>query len=495
MAIEYLDQPSVSPQPSQQMTNTELAYNIVRAIGQGAFGLGDEAEAFARSNLGDETYEQALADAKANLEQFRTEMPEVAYPLEIAASIPAAMAGGAALQAARVGSKLAQATLMGGAYGAGAGEGVEGRALGAGMGALTAAGLQKVTPEVSKRAQELMRRKVPVTVGQAFGGATQRLEEAATSIPFAGDVIKSAQRRAMERFSSAAYNEALAPIGKKIPKGLTGREAYKAAEQQITKTYDDVIEVIDFPAGGDFVKSVDDLVNNASFGLPEKEAKLLSKVVERALKSRISDGRLAKESFKKAQSELRDRAYKYKTSSDAYTNDLGDAIYDVAGELFDALAEQAPDVAGELKKIDTVYSRFVPLQKASAKAAEGVMTPAQVLSQVRSQGRGRTSAMARGELPMQEFAEKAQDVLGSKVPDSGSPLRYFLGMGALGGGGSIVGMPLEAAALGAVGGGLYTRPFQAGLRKALPFGARMARTPAAAGLLSQEIPTFGILGE
>ena len=90
---------------------------------------------------------------------------------------------------------------------------------------------------------------------------------------------------------------------------------------------------------------------------------------------------------------------------------------------------------------------------------------------------------------MQELAETGQEVLGARLPETGSAVRGMVGVGALGGAGAGVGMPLEAMALGGLAGGLYTRPVQATLRGAIPATARALRTPAAAGLLSQALPS------
>ena len=219
MAIEFLEEPDITedtgPEASE-MSKTDLAINLARAIGQGlTFGFADEAEGFARSVLGNESYEEARDSARAGLAQFREEMPITAYGSEIAASIPATLAAAPVATAARITGKIPQALAMGGFYGAGTAKEVSDVPKSAALSAGVAGGLQKVAPAVTESAKELIKRGVPVTIGQAFGPTTKRLEEAATSIPFAGDVIKGAQRRAMERFGAAAYNEALEPIGKK----------------------------------------------------------------------------------------------------------------------------------------------------------------------------------------------------------------------------------------------------------------------------------------
>lgn len=496
MALKRVGSPtSTAPEPEKpqasDMTAVELATNIARAIGQGlTFGFADEAEAFARSTLGSETYEDALKSARQGLETLPA---SVRLPVEIGSSLvygPLAAGRTAAATALRSAG-------MGALYGAGTGEGVTGRASGALFGGTLGGTLPTLTPKVTEGAKELLSRGVPVTIGQAFGPTAKRIEEAATSIPFAGDVIKGAQRKAIERFGTAAYNEALEPIGAKIPRGLTGRDAFEAAEQAISRAYDDVIKDIDLPAGQAFVQDVSGVVGRYANELPKKEADQLAKIVQRELTNRIVDGRLSKEAFKEAQSAIRGKAYQFGTSTDAYQKDLGDALNDVAGELFEVLQKEAPELATQLQKVDTAYSRFVPLQKAAAKGEEAVFTPAQLRQQIRAQGRRTPAAMARGELPMQRLAETGQNILGARLPDSGTATRGLISLGALGGGGAAVGLPLEAMALGAGMSSLYTTPAQAFLRRAIPLAGRGLRTPAAAGLLAQPLsdklqaPLFG----
>lgn len=493
MAIEFLDAPEITEDTgpeAPEMSKTDLAINLARAIGQGlTFGFADEAEGFARGVLGGQGYEKIRDEARAGLAQFREEMPITAYGSEIAASIPSAVLGGAGLTAARLSGKIPQALAMGGLYGAGTAKEISDVPKSAALGAGVAGGLQKVAPAVTESAKELIKRGVPVTIGQAFGPTTKRLEEAATSIPFAGDVIKGAQRRAMERFGAAAYNEALDPIGKKIPKNLVGREAFEAAETEISKAYDDVIKSIDLPAGQAFVQDLSGVVAKYADDLPKKEADQLQKIITREVTNRISDGRLSKQAFKNAQSSIRGDAYTFSTSTDAYQRQLGDALNDVAGELFEVLAKEAPDLATQLKKVDTAYSRFVPLQKAAAKGEEAVFTPAQLRQQIRAGGRRTPQAVARGNLPMQRLAETGQEILGPRLPESGTATRGLVGIGALGGGGAAFGIPLEAMAAGALSSSLYTRPAQAFLRATLPQAGRVARTPAAAGLLAEKLPS------
>jgi hypothetical protein len=124
------------------------------ALGQGTlFGFGDEIMAGLRS-LGDETYDDALVDERAKLEQFREENPGTALAGEIVGSLATpglGLATGAVRAAPTVLGRVAQGAKLGAGYGAGYGfasgeGGLENRLENAGKGAVIGAGTGAVLP-------------------------------------------------------------------------------------------------------------------------------------------------------------------------------------------------------------------------------------------------------------------------------------------------------------------------------------------------------------
>jgi len=103
-------------------------------IGQGvAFGLGDEIAAGARSLFGNETYDDALKDERAKVEQFRDENPKTALIAELGGSLATpgvGLATGALKPAATILGKVAQGAGigagLGGLYGITSSEGGDG---------------------------------------------------------------------------------------------------------------------------------------------------------------------------------------------------------------------------------------------------------------------------------------------------------------------------------------------------------------------------------
>ena len=169
---------------------------MARAVLQGlSFGTADEAEAAFRSLMGDETYAENVKEIRNEIKQFAKENPKTAIGLEIAGSLPTAIAGGAGLARLGVKGALKVAGIEGAAYGAGSAEGgVLDRAKSAATTGLTSAALGKagdaILPNVSRAASDLMKKGVNLTPGQALGGRMRMAEEAAASIPIIGDFIK-----------------------------------------------------------------------------------------------------------------------------------------------------------------------------------------------------------------------------------------------------------------------------------------------------------------
>ncbi len=516
--------PAEAPQSSREFDPIEFATGLARSIGQGiTFGTADEAEGFIRSILGDQTYKQARDQVRKELDQFRTEYPKTAYGSEIASSIamPMGVAGLVGKGVAKGATKLnepfadlvgqavtrgaqkapkaltgkpAQAAGASALYGAGAAEEMSDVPTSMAIAGTLGAGLQKAAPAVTAGAAELIKKGVPLTVGQKFGGITGGVEERLAGLPVLDFLIGGARRRAVTGFERASYDEALAPLGEKLPKGVKGRDAYIQAQNIISKAYDDVLSDVNIPSPNQIITQIPDVAAT----LPKQEAGLYSRIIMKELGDRVRDGRLTGSAFKEAQSALRQRAYKFMTSQDAYQRELGEALSDAAEELTTTLGKFNPDKAGKLANIDTAYSRFKPMQMAAAsKGMAGEVTPAKLLEKVYAQSRRSPSVLARGEGRMQQLAETGADVIGTKVPDSGTAGRLALTMGTLGSGAF-----LDPVTTGLVAGGtgaVYSplgQAILAGTRKGgrdIPgmmqgVGAAM-RSPAAGGLLSQQVPS------
>jgi len=441
--------------------NTKIA-GMARAVLQGlSFGTADEAEAALRSLMGDETYAENLSDIRSEIKDFAEKNPKTALGLELAGSLPTALAGGAGL--ARLGVKGAAkiAGLEGAAYAAGSAEGdAVDRAKAAAVGGVVGAGTGKLAdaifPKVGEAARKLMREGVRLTPGQRVGGLTKELEERATSLPFIGDVIEAGQQNAMDDFNRAAINSSIRILGKgskKVPKGKVGQEAYEFAKDQVDEAYAKVIPKLRANVGSDFedglVKIIQENADLGEDGLKKLQAKL-SKIL--ASKVTSEDKILRGDVLKTVDSDLGLEATKFLKSSVASERELGSALSSVQTLLRQSMEGTSPQANREYKKVQSAFRTLLPVRKAvvAASTKRGTFTPAQLLRGSKAVDQSRDKiATATGKAPQQSLATDAQEVIGRTIPDSGTAERVMTGLllnrlrtnplSTIGGGGAALG--------------------------------------------------------
>ncbi|HCG71518.1 MAG TPA: hypothetical protein DE147_13695 [Gammaproteobacteria bacterium] len=504
---------------------------------QGAtFGFGDEIEAAIRKVVSPEkTYAENLKDARASLEQFRQQNPGSALTSEIAGAIvptivatlvpggqAALVATGAritqgvrALGGGRRAQQAAQAAAASGAqsalYGAGAAEGTPAERLddAATAGAIgTVAGpivdrvARTALPAITDTAKKAIRQGVPLTPGQAVGesnvagAAFRRLEESAGRTVYGiGDAIEAALRRSQVGFNRAAVLEALDPldIPRKRLKGrfgnLDGVKLIDKAHQTLQTEYGRLLPKLKIDDVGELSGNVTTILKNAD----EDLQKQLSIAVKKHITSQIQNGGLSGNKIKEAQRFLREDILRLRTANPTRdTLRLADELDAVRGALMDSVRKENPTNAAKLAKIDQAYGNFVVIENASARTVKNEMfTPTDVMTAARAGPRSQRRRFARGQARMQRFGREMEDLIGSRVPDSGTASR--LGSANLMTGGGIGTSlydpslaPYAAGLLGAnlIGGPMaYSRPIVPALRTVVGAGPSAARAavPVLAG--------------
>lgn len=342
-----------------------------------------------------------------------------------------------------------------------------GAGLGAAGGALPGVLSRVVKPQLGADEQALLNAGVRLTPGQVMGGMFKRAEDAATSLPVIGDFIKGAQSRTLADFNRAGFNRALAPIGERVaPNFNIGREGVAAVEAKIGAAYDrvlDKIKRVDIDDG--FSEEVGKIVGMIP-ELGEQAASQFGAILKNRVFDKITEaGTMSAETMKSVESELGRQASRFTSSADANQRGLGSALREVQASLRRNVQRSAgPELAGELQNANTAWANFTRLQDASGRvgAAEGVFTPAHLLSAVRSQDKSvRKGAFTRGDALMQDLADSGKNVLPSSVPDSGTASRLLTGGGLLAAGHFLEPTTLG---LGALGMGAYAGPGRSLLR-------------------------------
>lgn len=335
-----------------------------------------------------------------------------------------------------------------------------------------------VSPEQRKNVMLLQREGVKPTIGQTIGGRTGALEEKLQSVPVLGDSITATKGRGLEQFNSAAINRAVSPIGKKVTK--IGHEGIKEAGDLLSTAYDKALSKIKYVNIDDNFNAALSEVEQQSAGLEKTFADKFTKLLETKVLSNAAGGNLKGDKFKSIVSDLGKEAARFSGFENSAARDYGNAVNGLKGVLMRQAARSAnPKAMNALKAADKGYANLVRIEQAakSAKNNNGVFTPGQLNSAAQITDKSvRRRAVSRGTALMQDLSTAGQNVLGNKVPNSGTAERLFYGAGTLG---ASLANPMVIPGLltGAAG---YTGPAQNALVKALlsrpEYGAKLQNT-------------------
>ena len=283
-------------------------------------------------------------------------------------------------------------------------------------------------------AQKLMDRYgiEDLTVGQQLGGAPKSIEDAATSIPIIGDIINARRGESLVDLNKAAFREV---GGQPMGYGDEGMAALKAAR---AKAYDDAV------AGKQFDLN-DPLFTQDMIDALATRSRLTGELADKfdlAVKNSIIDtpigrsGTMSGPEYQQAQRSI--SGYKGETRKPGFEKDYRDALGGVSGALREMVERQDPTLVPLLREADTMYRGEKILQDAIERAkmdptglGADVFTPGNLTQAVSASGR-----KYPGTPPLKELSRVAQNVLPSKMPDSGTARRAALtGLGLAGAGG------------------------------------------------------------
>jgi hypothetical protein len=357
------------------------------------------------------------------------------------------------------------------------------------------AGLSRlVSPKASTDpALALLRSEgVRPTIGQTLGGAANRLEEKAISLPFVGDAIASARRRAAADLNDAVANRALAPIGQTMPKGLQGREAVAHVQQTLSDAYESLLPRMSVKADQVFGQEIGTLRQMVGTGsMDPKAAKLFDRILQNDVMGKFRGQQvLTGKTMKAVESDLGAQISRLQQSTDADSRLVADALREVQSSLRNLAARNNPQLADELGKINQGWANFKRLERAASYvgAEDGMFSPANLQSAVKALDKSKDKGrFARGGALMQDLSDAAKSRLGDKVPNSGTADRLMSG-GVLGAGFLDPMIPGSFLA----GAGLYSSPVQGLLRSLVT--SRPQGAQAVAGLLEQGAPMLAPAG-
>lgn len=367
------------------------------------------------------TEEQMLSETggfPASAGRFAGELLKMAPTMLVPGAGPAAMAGriagSAGLSALFAPEKRAEEALLGG--------------VGAAGGEVVGAGLSKLIrgPKAQAGVKEAYEAGLRPSFAQAIGGGAKRFEEAMESSPLIGPAIGEHQLRAMESFNKATVQKIVddlnvdLPADKHIDVGEipAGREGFIRGAEAAKEAYGRLTENTSGELTQDFAAGLQG-IRDLSKSMRPEYATQIDNIIKNTIESRFKPGiRVDGQTIKEIDSELTTLGKSYSKSAIADERRVGDALLEAQRQLHNMMETQNPEYAQALKNADRAYFELKRLEEGmTSSVKDELATPTGLLQALRRQDR---AGFAKGRLPMQEFAETAQDIIGNRYPESGT---------------------------------------------------------------------------
>jgi len=483
--------------PLTRLSATPGATGITQAANALTAGYLDEGAGLVNHLATGQPLNEAIAAADMAKQAQANQNPKAALAGNVVGGGLAMYGGGALLDglgmagtASRYLGKLAPA-VGDAAYGAlyGSGENNDNRLAGAGAGAAgsviggyvgnKAAGMfgRGLRGVKNAAVDYLDANGVPLTSGQILGGNWKALEDKATSLPLVGDMIKNRRSEGYNAFNQAAFNQGGAPIG--ATPNTVGQSGLDLLDQATSDAYKKTLSGVQ--VNGNDPQFLNDMSGIVSQGkaLPDP----MAGNADYTLRTRVGQsfdnaGNLSGNDFQQSIRGLRrdTRAVEHLP----YGYDFGQVTGGAENAMKGLLDRQAPGVVPDYLKANAAYRNQMILEDALKagknqidEAGNPIFTPSQLnTASVRNGG----MAFSR---PFRQLAEAGQQVLPSKIPDSGTAGRAAIGLLAAtaggGGTGAVAGTPFGESGTGGLGGAgiglatglLYTKAGQRALTAAL----------------------------
>lgn len=443
------------PQMDAQMQANNAAYAKARAA-----QLAQQPQTGQVANPGTGTTTQQPVNQTDWARMAGQVAPSLALPMSGGGVIPAALSGaaGGALMGAvgtQPGQSYAGNMALGGAGGLAGGlaAGVAGNVIGG----------ARLSPD----AQRMVDMGVTPTPGQAAGGLLGSLEEKiGKTVPGVSEAVKGAQANATDQFNRAMYQNALAPLKAALPKTVaTGSDGVEHVADTIGNAYQAIEPQVKFVPRGQFIQDVTgirtDLAQNAPSTLDQFDT-----IVKNQIQDKLQNGAMNGSQWGDTRSTISGIARNQRLGNSTPDNrTLADAL----DNLNEAVNQQVyrnspPGIQPQLQAANSAWARYKQIESAAGAASGNgnIFTAAQYAGAVK---KGSTAFQKGTNSGLNaDIAASAQNVLGQKIANSGTPERSAaIGVPAAIGGLLYTGHPaLAAGALGGIGAGIGAYGTQVG---------------------------------
>jgi hypothetical protein len=517
-----------------------LATAAVQAANATTMGTIDEIGGAARSLVTGEPLADTIASANLNKQMQAQANPKSALAGNILGGAAALMGGGAALKGLGIGrtawaanNPIKAAAIGDTAYGAayGAGESNDNRLMGAAVGApaglagsfagsgVANVGGRMMRGVVNPAVDRLRAAGVPMTVGEALGGGWKKAQDAMTSIMGPGDLISRRYAEGREALNRAAFNEAGSVIN--TPINAVGQPAIAALDAAKSQAYRDALDPVSLNLAdqgfADDLARAGEIIAKIPEGSPARQEAF--DALGHRIKTNVGpDGQMSGRNFQEAYKGLA-RAPRERGQA-PYAHEYEQTMQAGKEALANVLERQNPGAfagfknANQANRYLSILTDAVNSAKNQLDGGEPLFTPAQLGTSATNNTKNfmGKQAAAQGNRPFNQLINDAQEVMSSKVNNSGTVDRAAV-LGALGAVGAGGGLGYATEGMGGAAGGalaplavlslLNTKTGQAALTKALlqraaPFrkaGAKMIEYAPMGGHLGTAYAVPGFVNQ
>lgn len=292
-------------------------------------------------------------------------------------------------------------------------------AAGAKVGDALFGGLFRRAQGAQRPAVQAMRKSgVPLTPGQTFGGKYAVREDKLMSTPVVGEMIGEGRRQSVEGFNRGLINEALKPIGKRLPDNVeTGFDAVGWAQRAVSKAYDDVVPNMSVQPDAQFVSAVNS-VGQSLAGLPKDHVKEVQSFISGKLLPGGKVSSLDGKTLQTVRSSLSKNVQAFRKSQSPWDNRVADIYDDVLGALDDLIVRQNPSLAPRFEAANQAFRGQMLIDRAAKGADDGIFSTGQAKQAgLAMDASRRKAASARGEGFMQPYIQAGRQVIPAKAPN------------------------------------------------------------------------------
>ena len=263
---------------------------------------------------------------------------------------------------------------------------------------------------------------VPLTIPQMLGGRFKTREDRLSGFQGIGDTIGDMRRQGLEAFNRAGFRQAVEPIGA-VPPGVIGEEGVEATRNIVSQGYRDALDGRTFDANDpQFVTDIAGLRTEAA-NLPAIGDQALYSL-DRSMGPFVDpNGIVQGRGMQQMTQELRRRAARFDSSQDAVGPDAANILSRAHDAVGGMVQRQSPDTFPAFQNANAAYRNSRIIEDAVGAARNtglGVYTPAQLTNAAYANARRFGGQQSTTQRPFYELTRAGQEVLPSRVPDSGT---------------------------------------------------------------------------